>query len=359
MLKEELIRRALPTLPKTREEMIEIIDREMYGTLPAADVTMTASEPTVINAYYANRTVTHSTLTLTLDFGGGKTHSFPVNRLLHNDGRPRPTVILNNFEPMGASRYFPIEELSEYDVNFIALCYKDITSDDGDFTTGIAPILLPHGQDTDTTCGKVALWAWANMRVLDYALTIPETDPQNVAIVGHSRLGKTSLYTGMHDERFRFVYSNAAGCAGDTLARGNTGFDRPKRVYQGGELVEDIVRNFPYWFCKNYHKHAETSIPEGFDQHFLLASIAPRYLFVGSCATDDWADPKGEQLCALAAGEAWERQGLTGLVTPDRYMEPTEELIDGHVGFSKANTFHFLSRHNWASFLRFMQKNLA
>ena len=125
MLKEELIRRALPTLPKTREEMIEIIDREMYGTLPAADVTMTASEPTVINAYYANRTVTHSTLTLTLDFGGGKTHSFPVNRLLHNDGRPRPTVILNNFEPMGASRYFPIEELSEYDVNFIALCYKD------------------------------------------------------------------------------------------------------------------------------------------------------------------------------------------------------------------------------------------
>ena len=93
MLKQELLRRALPALPETREEMIEIIDREMYGTLPSADFTLSASKPTVISAYYANRTVTHSEVTLTLDFGDGRTHAFPVNRLLHADGKPRPTVI--------------------------------------------------------------------------------------------------------------------------------------------------------------------------------------------------------------------------------------------------------------------------
>ena len=67
----------------------------------------------------------------------------------------------------------------------------------------------------------------------------------------------------------------------------------------------------------------------------------------------------GEQLCALAAGEAWERMGLSGLITPDRYIEPNEALLDGHVSFCKSNTFHFLTRHNWAHFLTFLQKNLA
>ena len=162
---------------------------------------------------------------------GDASHSFYIDRLLHTDGRPRPTVILNNFNRMGESRYFPIEELSETDFNFISVFYKEISSDDGDFSTGLAPMLLPNGQDTDTACGKIGIWAWANMRVMDYALTLPETDAKNVAIVGHSRLGKTSLYTGMMDERFRFVYSNAAGCAGDTLAHGNTGHDHPVNHY--------------------------------------------------------------------------------------------------------------------------------
>ena len=359
MLTQEILQRNLPAIPEEREEIVKIITRELFGTLPSPKFTPSWGEPTVINAYFANRTVALSEVLMTVTIDG-KSHSFPVDRLLHTDGKPRPTVILNNFHRMGGSMYFPIEELSEYDVNFISVFYKDVTSDDADFSTGLSPMLLPNGQETDTTCGKIGVWAWAAMRVMDYALTLPETDPANVAIVGHSRMGKTALYTGMLDHRFRFVYSNAAGCAGDTLARGNTGFHRPKMVYAGGELIEDIVRNFPYWFCKNYHRYAQTSIPEGFDQHFLLASIAPRYLFIGTCATDDWADPKGEQLCALAAGEAWERQGLDGLTGgAQKYLQAGEEITDGHIGFSKANTFHFLSRHNWASFLRFMQKHLA
>ena len=62
---------------------------------------------------------------------------------------------------------------------------------------------------------------------------------------------------------------------------------------------------------------------------------------------------------ALAAGEAWERMGLSGLITPDRYINHGEALLDVHIGFIKANTFHFLTRHNWRNFLNFMQKHLA
>jgi hypothetical protein len=266
---------------------------------------------------------------------------------------------LNNIHPLDSSPYFSKEEMCEYDVDYLGFAYQSVTSDDGDFSTGLAPLLLPNGQDTDTTCGKIGIWAWAAMRVLDYGLTLPGSDPDNTAIVGHSRLGKTAAYTAMMDERFKFAFSHAAGCAGDALARGGSGLSRT--IYRDttkGELVGDIVRMFPYWFCKNYLKYEKSNIPDEFDQHFLLASIAPRYVMVGSCDLDHWADPQSQQLCALAAGEAWEKQGLPGLVGgADSYIDSNSALIDGHVGYSKIHSLHFLSRHSWRNFLQFVGKH--
>ncbi len=355
MLKAELKRRALPAL-RTREEMMDILQSEVYGYLPSPPYTISVSEPTILESRFACGNVAHSYVELTVRWETGE-HTFRVDRLLHNDGKKRPLIILNNFHPMGSSRYFPIEELSESEIDFLCICYTDITSDDGDFSTGLAPLLLPNGQETDETCGKIGIWAWASMRVLDYGLTLPGADPQNVAITGHSRLGKTALFTAMLDTRFRFVFSNAAGCAGDSLSHGNSGLSRTQRTSERGELICDITTNFPYWFCKKYRTYAEKNIADAFDQHFLLATIAPRYVMVGSCDLDAWADPKSQQLCALAASEAWEQAGLSGILGSDRYLQPGESLTDGHVGYFLIHSRHFLSRHSWKYFIEFIEKH--
>lgn len=359
-LKQELERRALPPL-RSRGEMQEILQREIYGYLPDVACTLTTESEQVDEARYACGTVVRSHVMLRVTVGT-QSHAFRVDRLLHTDGRKRPLILLNNFQPMEASSYFPVEEMSEYDADFLVFRYTDIASDDGDFTNGLAPILLPGGQIEDTTCGKIGIWAWAAMRVLDYGLTLPGTDPDNVGIAGHSRLGKTAAYTAMMDERFKFAFSNAAGCAGDSLAHGCSGLKRSPLTVRNtelGELICDITMNFPYWFCKNYLKYAERNLSDDFDQHYLLASIAPRYVMVGSCDLDAWADPVSQQLCALAASEAWERAGLTGLVGSDHILTPGESLIDGHVGYFKIHSAHFLSRHSWRQFLHFVEKHRA
>lgn len=357
MLYEELKKRDLPPLP-SREQIKETIQRELFGYLPKAECKVSASNPTVVEARYNCGQVVHSYVDLTLSLDTGS-HTFRVDRFLHNDGKKRPLILLNNIHPADSSSYFAKEELCEYDVDYLVFCYKSITSDDGDFSTGLAPLLLPNGQSSDTDCGKIGIWAWAAMRVLDYGLTLDGTDKSNVGIVGHSRLGKTAAFTAMMDERFKFTFSNAAGCAGDSLARGNSGFGRTKIPdHDKGELISDIITNFPYWFCKNYRRHAVTNIPEGFDQHFLIASIAPRYVMIGSCDLDPWADPQSQQLCALAAGKAWEDLGLDGLVGgAERYLDSNEGLIDGHVGYFKIHSMHFLSRHSWKWFLSFVEKH--
>ena len=354
-LKKELEKRKLPALTN-REEMMEIMQREVYGYLPNVEYSISVSEPVCVYWGYSADEVEHTYVDFTISVGE-KSHTFRVDRLLHKDNKKRPTIILNNFHPIYASRYFAIEEMSEYDANFICFCYEDLSSDNDDFSNGLAPMLLPNGQENDHTCGKIGIWAWGAMRVIDYALTLEGTDEKNIAIVGHSRLGKTALYTAMLDERIKFACSNAAGCAGDSLAHGCSGLSRTEFDRSKGELISDIVRVFPFWFCKNYQKYTEKNYSDTFDQHFLLASIAPRYVAIGSCDLDGWADPQSQQLCALASSEAWENQGLSGLVGSDKYLNAGEGLIDGHVGYFLIHSMHFLSRHSWRWFMRFIEKH--
>ncbi|MBQ8393481.1 MAG: hypothetical protein IJX51_06895 [Clostridia bacterium] len=352
-IENQLKERNLPSL-LSREEMIDIMQREVYGYLPSVDFTVSVSEPASVYDRYMIYTVEHSYITMTVTVGE-KSHSFRVDRLLHTDGKRRPTVILNNFHPIYASRYFPIEELTEKEVDFISCVYEDVCADNGDFENGLAPLLLPNGQTEEHTSGKIGIWAWANMRLVDYALTLPSTDPENICVMGHSRLGKTALFTAMMDDRIKFVFSNASGCSGDSLSIGNTGHNRTGDKFATGELISDITGTFPYWFCKNYFKYVEKNVSDTFDQHFLLASIAPRYVLVGACSEDHWADPVSEQLCALAASEAWEKEGLIGLEDCDRIIDPGEALLCGHVGFFKIKSVHYLSRHCYTRLIEFIE----
>ncbi len=360
MLKQELNKRNLPPL-KSREEMMEILQREEYGYLPENNFEISVSNEKLIESRFDKGNVALSVVDFTLTNQYGS-HTFPVHRMLHKDGKKHPLVIYTNFHTPVPNNYFPTEELSETEFDFLTFNYTDVTSDDMDFTNGIAGLIFPNGRQTDTDCGKIMMWAFTNMRVLDYALTLPGTDADNITIAGHSRLGKTALVTGMMDTRFSFVCSNNAGCSGDALSRGGSGLPDENGNFAvekefRGETVSFMIDVLPQWFCKNYYKYKEQNFGTDFDQHFLLACIAPRNVCVNAAELDFWADQKSEQLCCLAAGEMWENMGLMGLQEFDHYLEPKESLLEGNVGFFMSPTMHFMSRYAWGKYLEFIRKH--
>lgn len=356
MLMQDLKARSLPSL-LPREEMVELLQREEYGYLPENNFEYLISNYKRKDGRLAKGNVIYSTVDFTLTNKNGS-HTFPIHQFLHNDGKKHPTIL--HIAGRYPGNFVPEEEIVENGYNLIIFIYTDITSDTGDFSTGIAPLVFPNGRQNDTDCGKIGLWAFGNMRVLDYALTLDCVDEKNIAIVGQSRLGKTALVTGMLDERFTFSLSNNAGCAGDSLARGGTGIPDENGNFAvekefRGETIERITSVFPYWFCENYKKYAKQNYSTDFDQHFLVASIAPRNVCVTSAELDYWADQKGEQLCCLAASEAWENLGLVGMQECDHYLNPGERLLNGNVGYSMTPTTHFLSRHAWINYMEFMR----
>jgi len=202
---------------------------------------------------------------------------------------------------------------------------------DDNFGNGLESVFLKNGEvPAPDEWGTIAAWAWGLSRALDYLEYEPLVDEKRVAVIGHSRLGKTALWAGAVDTRFAMVISNCSGCGGAAISR--------RRF---GETVEVINRGFPHWFCDNFLKYSgnEDSMP--FDQHELLALIAPRPLYVASASEDLWADPKGEGMALEEAQKVYRLWGKKCVDKTARHIRPGE---------------HDITSYDWERYIDFADK---
>lgn len=338
-LSEQLKSRNLPAL-LPREEMLEILQREVYGYLPPKPENLTFEVEENVQKKFCAGKATCSRVTVKGEVNG-RAFSFPFYASIPADGQKHPFFVHVNFDAGVFCRCQPTEEIIDNGFAVLSFGYKDVTTDDGDFTNGLAGVLYPDGvRRNKTDAGKIAIWAWAAHRVMDYAQTRGDVLDLDCAVAcGHSRLGKTALLTAATDTRFRFAYSNNSGCAGAAITR-----------RKEGETVGAIYRKFPFWFCENYEKYMENEDAMPFDQHYLVASVAPRKVLVGSASEDLWADPLSEQLCCFAASAAFEK----GFVCPDRAAEVGEMFFEGDLGYHLRKGLHYFSREDWNKLAKFV-----
>jgi hypothetical protein len=209
-----------------------------------------------------------------------------------------------------------------------------------EFKNGIHAV-LDRGERKGDSWGTIAAWAWGASRCMDYFETDKDINRKKVAVLGHSRGGKTALWAGAEDQRFSLVISNESGCGGAALAR---------RSY--GETVARINTSFPHWFCSNYKKYAdnENSIPV--DMHELLSLIAPRALYV-ACASDDlWGDPKGSYLALYNSLPVFQLL-KTGSDLPETIPPLNVQVKSGKTGFHIRDGGHNLLLKDWNWFMDF------
>ena len=228
--------------------------------------------------------------------------------------------------------------------------------DDG-FINGVHPLFYREGQtypDPDQW-GAIGAWAWGYSRVLDYLETDPAVDASRVISAGHSRLGKTALWAAVTDTRFAMAFPNNSGCCGAALSR---------RAF--GESLETMIRHYPYWYCGNFAKYAGHEADLPFDQHELLALMAPRPVYLTSGSEDRWSDPRGEFLSAVEASKVYEFLGLPGLrsedgrpVGPDGMPPVWQPQQGGLVGYHLRQGPHALTAWDWARMLDFADRYFA
>ena len=228
------------------------------------------------------------------------------------------------------------------------MCYHDICPDNPALRDcSIASLFSGFNRNMQdyNEWGAIGAWAWGLSRIADYLETVDEIDASRLAVMGHSRQGKAAIWAGAQDERFKVVISNESGCTGAALS---------KRVF--GENLSWITSRFGYWFCPAYRQYAgrEEALP--YDQHQLLAVIAPRHLYVSSAEEDKWSDPKGEFLAAYHAGEVYELYGLKGLA--DSVMPEIHHPVHCDVAYHVRAGKHDVTDYDWSCYLDYCDKYL-
>ena len=269
--------------------------------------------------------------------------------------RPAPGFILICNRPAAAnidpervqrSEFWPAEEIVARGYAALAFWNGDVAVDNArsNCTQGVHACWAK--ERTANSWGALSAWAWGASRVLDWVETEPLLDAKHFGVVGHSRGGKTALLAGVTDTRFAMACVNDSGCSGAKLNH----IELPK-----SESIARISKVFPHWFCLNYRNFAGKEFEMDFDQHMMVALMAPRAVAIASASKDHWAGQRGEYASALLASPAWELYGMRGLVS-DGFPNPNEARQDGTVSYHLREGVHNLTLHDWNRYMDFADR---
>ncbi len=247
-----------------------------------------------------------------------------------------------------ASGRWPVELILSRGYGLATIYYGDIDPDfDDGFGNGIQGLIDPSGADREpSSWGSIAAWSWGLSRAMDYFEQDEEIDQERVAVMGHSRLGKTSLWAGAEDERFAMVISNNSGCGGAALSR---------RPY--GERVSRINTSFPHWFASRFHDYNDNEGALPVDQHMLMALMAPRPLYVASAQEDNWADQRGEYLSLYYGSSAYRL--YDSRISLDQKMPAVDQPVSsGSLGYHIRTGEHDVKKYDWEQYLDFADRHM-
>jgi hypothetical protein len=254
----------------------------------------------------------------------------------------QPGVVKNRATAAGRGKQkdvWPVDMILEAGFGLATIYGGEIEPDEKNVRGGLFKHIAAVGE-SDEHWGRIAVWAYGLSRAVDYLKTRTDVDHSRIAVVGHSRLGKTALLAGAFDDRIALVVSNQSGCGGAAPSRGTV-----------GESVEKINTAFPAWFCGNFKKFNSNPKRIPFDQHSLVALCAPRPVLFTNAEEDTWANPKGQFKVLQAADPVYRFLGVGGLEAKEY---PAHHVLPvGKLGYFIRPGKHSMSRDDWKCYLNF------
>jgi len=222
-----------------------------------------------------------------------------------------------------------------------------IQADNGaGLTRGIIGLVNKGAPRKPDDWGALRAWSWGAARGLDYLETDPAVDARHVGIEGVSRYGKAALVTLAFEPRFAMGLIGSSGEGGAKLNRRNF-----------GEAVESLTGGGYYWMAGNFMKYGASDAVFGsknagdlpVDSHELIALCAPRLTFISYGIPEKgdakWLDQKGSYMAAVAAGAVFKLLGAKDLgISNDYRTEPMSPvnvgLLDGQLAWRQHDGGH-------------------
>ncbi|MHA1674770.1 MAG: glucuronyl esterase domain-containing protein, partial [Promethearchaeota archaeon] len=272
-----------------KKEMMEMFHKEVYGEVPDIEYEVTFEE--LLSEEILDETLYRKQIKMTITTEYGISDAL-ILAYIPVAAEPVPAVVGLNFKGNsivdGAetvmtsygsllsqnelesrrgerSIRWPYEKLVDAGYALFTVCANDFAPDDENLYTSRLISIFPETEEIKA----IAAWSFGMERVIDYLVNDSLIDNERIVTFGHSRFGKCSLLTAANDERVALAIANGSGNTGAALSRGSY-----------GETIKIINSLYPYWLIDEYNKYNSKEYEMPFDQHMLLASIAPRKVYV-------------------------------------------------------------------------------
>lgn len=329
-----------------RKEIKELLEYEIYGKIPSPPDHLSA-EVTGIDKTFAGGKAYLYTLRFRATFGEEVTY-FQVKSVVPNRAGRLPAIVyLTDTEDI-PNKFLPAEEITDRGYALFLLNVKEIApyGIGTRFHDGLARHLSP-GRRSAGSPGKLAMWAWGAMRVMDYLEKQPTVNKDNIAVSSHGVLGISALIAGGYDERFKYIIANCAGLLGTAISREKL-----------GEPPESLIEGCPTLFSKRFLQNTKPFKKRSYDQNFLLFLALDRHLLVGSAELDTRGDARGEFLALASLYEAMSILDKDGKLPKLKAPRQNEPLTLGKVSYHLRPGCEYFSRDDWNIYLDYIDKNL-
>lgn len=200
--------------------------------------------------------------------------------------------------------------------------------------------------------------AWGATAVVTYLHTLPFADTTKIAISGHSRNGKQSLYVAAFDDRIDAVIPSSSGFGGV----------RPSRFCGrrfSAHTMRTTFNDFPNWFLPDLKSFVGQTDQLPVDMNSLLAIVAPRSCLLNAGIFDLYGDAFGLEKSYLSARKAYSfhdaseriqiRQRVSRHTTQARDIENFFDFLDTQFGINEFPPFN--DRYHIYDYQKWLEKN--
>ena len=380
---------------KRRPELKALFAHYMYGEIPPKPDKLDFKSEVVDKKFLSGK----ATLKLvTISIRGSDVPKIDLLVVTPNAGKPAPTFLAMNFcgnhavhpdprIPLARSWLgnnckgctnnhatdaargaqasdWPLEQIIDRGYALATFVNADVDSDRGNVSDGVHAWLArertgaaTNSQTADRGC--IAGWAWGFQRCVDYLVTDEAIDKNRIAALGHSRNGKTALLAAAFDERIALAIPHQAGSGGTGPSRVAEKMAAPTGANgrPTAETVAVINKSFPHWFNGEFKKFGAEPQKLPFDQHCLVALMAPRPVLLSNAEGDRWANPGGQFDVLKAAEPAYKLLSAGGCDATE--MPPMSKLVDSKLGYYIRPGSHSMTSGDWMVFLDFADKHFG
>ena len=272
-----------------REEIGAMYEKIMFGEKPR--------NPEKVEGSYSGGTLTINVT------DKGKSGKFSVK--ISNAGtkdKPKPALIGFGGGMMGGGCGSLGNATNGLDIAMITFNPDDVAPESGG---GMFFQLYNGGQ------GTIIAWAWGVSRIIDALEKTPEAgiDVHHLAMTGCSRWGKGTLAVGAFDERIALTIPQESGSGGASLWRVGAKVNKEK----GKQFVQGLnsAATEGKWMISSFKNYdgKENTLP--FDQHMLVAMVAPRALLILDNAGQEWLGEVPSNYCGQASKEVFDALGVS------------------------------------------------